>query len=729
MSENVIVANRLTRHFGSLSAVDDVSLAVPRGAIFGFLGPNGSGKSTLIRMLCGVLAPSAGSGSVLGFDIEHEAEAIKRRIGYMSQKFSLYSDLSVRENFEFYGSIYGLTGQALEVEIDRVVTLNGLRDRLGQLAGTLSGGWKQRLALSCAMLHRPEVMFLDEPTAGIDPVARRELWDLLFRLSAEGITFFVSTHYMDEAERCSHVGYIYLSRLIVLGRPDELKRLESVTPPATERLEVACARPAEHLTQLRQLDRVRDATLFGEKIHLLVDRDIDRGRLEEICSSPDQAAVEIRNVKPTLEDVFVTLSRSESKLRGGQPSVTAEQRREQLRERPLALPPKRTVEAERPMHGLSAIFTKEFAHIRREPSTLVFMFVIPIIQLLIFGYALDTQIEHIPTIAMNLDRGQEGQRLIEAFANTRIFRLDGSVGSDEEFREAMVSGKARVGIRIPADFSQKLLLGQQGEVAVLVDGSDSQVANQALSAAKMLGTTISLSRGKAMGDSLRIAVARDIEGHAVMPVDIRPRLLYNPDLLSERFFVPGLVGIILQLVTLFLTTFAIVREKELGTLEQLFVTPVGRVGLMIGKLLPYAMVGLVETVIVLTVMRFLFGVPIVGSIPLLVVLSGLFLFCALGLGLMVSTIARSQVQAMQFAFLIMLPSVLLSGFMFPRQNFPLPIYGISFLIPATYFVEILRGIILRGAGLFELHMWILGLLTCSLIILNISVWRFQKSID
>jgi ABC transporter DrrB family efflux protein len=713
----VISIDHLTRTFGELVAVNDVSFSVERGAIYGLLGPNGSGKSTIIRMLCGVLEPTSGTASVLGFDVRVDAEAIKRRIGYMSQKFSLYSDLSVRENLDFYGRIYGLSPQKLRERSDDVLQLTSLGDRIDQLAGTLSGGWKQRLALACALIHEPEVIFLDEPTAGIDPVARRQLWDLLFELSGRGKTLLVTTHYMDEAERCTDIGYIYQSRLLVTGKPDELKRLPHVTPAGTRRYEIEVHSPTEQLTKLRHAPGIQDATLFGQTIHVLAKESVsEQSLVADLAPAPAQ----IRPIEPTLEDVFVTLTQNaEKRAPATEPAATPP---------PALSPRKRTGERARPMWGLIAILVKEFSHIRRQPSTLFFMLVIPVIQTLIFGVALDTQIEHIPTVVYNLDGQRSSRELIDAFVNTRKFTLVDQVHDEESFRRAMTSGRAKVGLRIPPDYSEKLLTSEQASVQVLIDGSDSQVATTAQNAANLLGLTrsMNLARGKAEG--FQFAPSRSQTGELSIPIDVRSRLLYNPDLESAFFFVPGLVGIILQLVTLFLTSFAIVRERETGTLEQLFVTPVGRAGLMLGKLLPYAIVGFIETLIVLAFMVYGFGVPIHGSLVLLMSLSAVFLVCSLGLGLLVSTIAKTQVTAMQFAFIVMLPSVLLSGFIFPREEMPFAIYLVTFAIPVTYFIEILRGIVLRGADLIDLIPSIVGLVTCGLIILGLSIARFRKTL-
>ncbi len=304
----MIACENLTKRFGHFTAVDHVSFTIGKGSIFGFLGPNGSGKSTVIRMLCGLLEPSEGRAAIGGHDVVRETERIKTLIGYMSQKFSLYDELTVYENLMFYGRLYGLRGAALQQRRNELIALAHLEPYLQRRAGLLSGGWRQRLAMVCALVHKPSVLFLDEPTAGIDPVARRELWDLLFEFSGLGMTLFVTTHYMDEAARCTHVGYIHMSSLVVCGEPDDLKQLPVVNPPGTQRLDVTCDHVTVGLQAVRQLPGVRAATVFGQSMHLLVEASLSEPAIRAQLATVGIAHADIRPIAPSLEDVFVALT-------------------------------------------------------------------------------------------------------------------------------------------------------------------------------------------------------------------------------------------------------------------------------------------------------------------------------------------------------------------------------------------------------------------------------------
>jgi ribosome-dependent ATPase len=366
------------------------------------------------------------------------------------------------------------------------------------------------------------------------------------------------------------------------------------------------------------------------------------------------------------------------------------------------------------LNGFKAVVYKEFIQVRRDPAT-KFVFVFPVIQLILFGYAIDTEVRDVPTVVFNADRRAASREFLARFDSTDVFNITEDAVDAAGVREAIVAGRAKVGIVIPPKFSEDRLNGRPAQVQVLIDGSDNTIASQALAAANGLAVDAAIH---ATGEVTA----------APPPIDLRPKVLFNENMETSNFFVPGLVGIILQLTTVFLTAFSIVRERERGTMEQLMVTPVSRWALVLGKVIPFALIGSVVTLLVLTLMVFVFGVPIVGSKLVLLSLSALFLVPSLGLGILISTMAGNQAEASQLGMLIMLPSILLSGFVFPRAQMPLPIYWLSCLVPVTYYIEILRGVILRGAQLHQLWFPTAMLAIFAVVIFTAATLRFQKRI-
>ncbi|SHL36225.1 ABC-2 type transport system ATP-binding protein [Desulfatibacillum alkenivorans DSM 16219] len=317
-TKHAVTVRDLTRRFGSFTAVDRVSFDVSPGEIFGFLGPNGAGKSTTIRMLCGILAPTSGAGSVAGFDIMTQSEKIKAHIGYMSQKFSLYEDLTVEENIDFYSGIYRIPREKKKERKEWVIEMAGLASHRDARTAILSGGWKQRLALGCAILHEPPVIFLDEPTSGVDPMSRRKFWDLIYELTGKGVTVFVTTHYMDEAEYCDRIGLVYRGELIALGTPEELKNEHM----KEDVLEVACDRPQDAMEAVEKVQGVKEAALFGRGLHVVAD-DAGKtvGALRSFLEMEGYLPTRVEGITPSLEDVFVSLIEARDRAQQPQKEV------------------------------------------------------------------------------------------------------------------------------------------------------------------------------------------------------------------------------------------------------------------------------------------------------------------------------------------------------------------------------------------------------------------------
>ncbi len=369
-----------------------------------------------------------------------------------------------------------------------------------------------------------------------------------------------------------------------------------------------------------------------------------------------------------------------------------------------------------PFRGFSAILYKEFRVVWRDPFTLFFMMFPPLVEMIAFGYALDTDVKNMRTIVYDEDRTEESRSLIKQFENTGTFQVVGEAQSVTELAELIRRGKAYVGIQIPPDFTRDLHAGRSAKLQVLIDGSNSTIASSALNTALNVGFLNGL---EALAERFGIRAA---------PVEVRPQILYNPEMRSPNFFLPGVIGIVLQIATTFATAMSLVRERERGTLEQLMVSPLSRWGLMLGKLVPYLIIGMVMASFLFVVMRWVFGVPIAGDVTTLMIGTLFYVFALLSLGLLISTRAQNQMQALQLSMMFILPSVFFSGFIFPRETMPAIFYAISTVIPATYYIELERALILRGASLQDFWFHLVMLAGMGVALFGLCVLRFRGKV-
>jgi ABC-2 type transport system permease protein len=369
-----------------------------------------------------------------------------------------------------------------------------------------------------------------------------------------------------------------------------------------------------------------------------------------------------------------------------------------------------------PFRGLNAILFKEFITVLRDPMTLFFMLFPPLIEMVAFGYALDNDVKHMPMAILNEDRTVESRQFLDRFVHTETFRIIGEVQNVDEMASEIRKGRAYVGLQIPPHFTRDLRAGHPAQVQMLIDGSNSTTALQALNTA--LGIALTQSVEVMMRDS----------GRRTVPVEIRPQMLYNPTMRSPNFFVPGVIGIVLQIGTSFATAMAVVRERERGTLEQLLVSPLSRWGLMLGKLVPYLCIGMIMAVLLFAIMRFVFAVPIAGSVIAMMLATFVYVFALLSIGLLVGTKAENQMQALQMSMTFIMPSVFFSGFIFPRETMPWIFYAIGSLLPTTYFISLMRAIILRGATFFEYWPSLAIMSAMAVLLFCVCALRFRKKI-
>ena len=610
-----VSCQQLTRRFGDFTAADAVSFDVRPGEIFGLLGPNGAGKSTTFKMLCGLLKPTSGTAHVVGLDLAVAGSAAKSRIGYMAQKFSLYGLLSVRQNLEFSAGVYGLSGEIRQQRIDEMIATFDLGRFLDCAPGDLSLGHRQRLALACAVMHRPAVLFLDEPTSGVDPITRREFWTHINGMVSKGMTVMVTTHFMDEAEYCDRVALMFDARLIALDSPDALKA--SVTQPDE-----------------------REVTMEEAFIRL-----IDKGRGKAVLPPPP------------------LIGREENK--GG----VAPTRLKAL------TPPSR-------QSRLLAIVRKESRQALRDPSTLLVAFVLPVLMLFLFAYAVSLDTRQVPIGVVLESDSEPAQSLAAAFAGSRYFSVT-PVRDRREVEAALIAGHLRACVVIPQDFSRRLERGQpDGLVQLITDGTQPNTASFAANYTQGV-----IKHWQA-----------DRQGTDVSPsVELQPRFWFNPEIESRRALVPGALAIVMTMIGTLLTAMVVAREWERGTMEGLFSTPASIPEILIGKLLPYFVLGLTATAIGAALAVGVFGVPLRGSLFALMLLASVFLIPALGQGLLISVLAKNQFVAAQIALISgFLPALLLSGFLFEISSMPLPIRLLTHVVPARHFNAGLQTVFLVG---------------------------------
>ncbi len=617
-----IEAEHLTIRFGDFTAVDDVSIRIERGEIFGFLGSNGCGKTTTMKALTGLLPPSKGTAKLFGKAVDARDIETRKRVGYMSQSFSLYGELSVRQNLNLHAQLYQLPKNDIDARVLQLLQAFALGAVADERPESLPLGVRQRLQLAVAMLHRPEILILDEPTSGVDPIARDQFWDILQRLSREdGVTIFISTHYINEAQRCDRISLMHRGRILAVDAPEGLR----------------VARGAE--------------TLEEAFIGLLEDAaQADEGGARAVATAPPPVSVAVSSAASGKS--FIDFRR------------------------------------------IWALARRESMELVRDPIRIAFALVGPLILALAMGLGISFDIEDVRYAVFDQDRTQESQSLRDAFSNSRYFSEQPPLSSQEETDRRLMAADITFALGIPPDFGRDLVAGRQPELAVWLDGANAFRAE----------TARGYVQGVLSGYLADLQRAQSGSATSLYPADIETRFRYNQAFLSLNAISPGVLMMLILLFSVMLTTLGVVREKELGSITNLYAAPVSKLEFLIGKQLPYVGIAMVCFVNLTLLVTFGFGVGMPGSFLALVLGAVLLALAATAFGLVISAFVSSQIAA-QFAsaIIVMIPTLNFSGMMYPVSTLDGGARLIGQMFPALYFQRISAGVFNKGLGFDVLY--------------------------
>ena len=640
-AEAAISAVNLTRRFGDFTAVDDVSFSIERGEIFGFLGSNGCGKTTTMRMLTGLLPATSGTALLFGKQVDASDTTMRYRVGYMSQLFSLYTELTVQQNLALHARLYGIEPAKAQARIEELVATFALGAHLGTLAADLPLGIRQRLSLAVAVINEPQVLLLDEPTSGVDPLARDQFWALLGDLSRKhGTTIFISTHFMNEAARCDHILLMNAGRVLVKGTPAEV--VQQWGGPALEDAFIACLEAAT-----------------------------DKERIAPPPQAPQQSAAP--------------------------------------RPRQRLFSPQRML----------AYARREALELRRDPIRLSFSVLGTAFLMLVVGYGTNTDVDHLPYAVYDQDRTPESRRYARQYQGSIYFTEQSSIASADQLQQRLASGELKLALDIPAGFGRNVRRDRPASVGAWVDGAmpfRAETARGYLEGVQQLYLT-------------GLAASQGRSATAAAPATVDTRFRYNQDFDSVNSLVPTVIAMLLALVPAIMMALAVVREKEFGSITNLYVTPVTRAEFILGKQLPY--VGLAMAAFVLTALMavLLFGVPVKGSVLALTVGTLIYVYATTAYGLLISVFASTQIAALfGTAILTVLPATQFAGMMAPVSSNTGAGAVIGRLFPMTYYLPITMGTFTKSLGFAELAptMLLLALFVPGLLGLSTVLLRKQE---